>query len=152
MREDKYWHNQLRKASIDQSIDSLTKNNVKYRDSLTLMFCALMTYYIIALELNASLFWSSPEVIQAAPFAWYGKLTLNPFKNCFLWFQSRCSIYSHFFKPLHQNIHKFWHQALTVMKIAVEDFQKINSSTPHFLHLTSINCSALKIRLFWHVL
>ena len=31
-RKDKYWKNQLRKTSIDQSIDPLTTNNAIYRD------------------------------------------------------------------------------------------------------------------------
>ena len=31
--------------------------------------------------------------------------------------QSRCSIYSHFLKPLHWNIHELWHQTLLVMEI-----------------------------------
>ena len=35
-RKDKYWKNQLRKTSIDQSIDPLTTNNAIYRDLLTL--------------------------------------------------------------------------------------------------------------------
>ena len=60
--------------------------------------------------------------------------------------QSRCSIYSHFLKPLHWNIHELLQQLPIVMKTTVEDFEKIVKS-PHFLHLTSINWLVLKIRL-----
>ena len=63
---------------------------------------------------------------------------LENFEKLFLMIQSRCSIYSHFLKPLRWNIHKLWHQALTVMKTTAEDFENIVRS-PHFLHLTHIN-------------
>ena len=39
--------------------------------------------------------------------------------------QSHCNINSHYLKLFHGNIHKLWHQALIVMKITVEDFEKI---------------------------
>ena len=42
--------------------------------------------------------------------------------------QSRCSIYNHSLKPLHGNIHEFWNQVLTVMKI--RRFRKYRK-TPH---------------------
>ena len=38
--------------------------------------------------------------------------------------QSLYSIYNHLLKPLHWNIHELWHQALIVMKITEEDFEK----------------------------
>ena len=60
--------------------------------------------------------------------------------------QSHCNITSHYLKLFHGNIHKLWHQALIVMKITVEDFENIVTS-PHFLHLVSINWLVLKIRL-----
>ena len=72
------------------------------------------------------------------------KNNLETFEKLFSMIQSRCSIYCHFLEPLHWNIHKLWHQAL-LLKIAVEDFKKIVKS-PHFLHLTSINWLAPKIR------
>ena len=53
---------------------------------------------------------------------------LETFEKLFSMIQSRSSIYNHFLKPLHRNIHKLWHQAVTVMKITVEDFEKIVSS------------------------
>ena len=68
------------------------------------------------------------------------------FEKLFSMIWSRCSIYSHFLKPLHWNIHELWYQALVVMKTAVEDFEKIVKS-PHFLCLSSINWLVLKIRL-----
>ena len=36
--------------------------------------------------------------------------------------QSDCSIYSHFLKPLHWNIHELWYQALIAMKIIGHSF------------------------------
>ena len=36
LRKDKYWHNQLRKASMNQSIDLLATNDAIYCDSLFL--------------------------------------------------------------------------------------------------------------------
>ena len=36
LRKDKYWHNQLSEASIDQLTDPLTTNNAICHDSLTL--------------------------------------------------------------------------------------------------------------------
>ena len=57
---------------------------------------------------------------------------LETFEKLFSMIQSRCNIYSHFLKPLHWNIHKLWHEALIVMKIAVEDLEK-NSYVSSFL-------------------
>ena len=45
-----------------------------------------------------------------------GKWSWNFWKTVFL-IQSGCSIYSHFMKPLHWNIHELWHKVLIVMKI-----------------------------------
>ena len=71
---------------------------------------------------------------------------LENFEKLSSMIQSCSSIYIHFLKPLHWNIHELWHQALAVMKITVKDFEKIVKS-PHFLHLTSINWLVLKTRL-----
>ena len=96
--------------------------------------------------------------------AWMSAFLKQPWRNtrsslCIIWennletleklfsmIQSRCSIYSHFLKPLHSNIHELWHQTLMIMKISVEDFEKIVKS-PHFFHIIFVNWLVLKIRL-----
>ena len=45
---------------------------------------------------------------------------LETLEKLFFMIQSGCSIYSHFLKPLHRDIHELWHQALIVMKITVQ--------------------------------
>ena len=67
---------------------------------------------------------------------------LETFEKLFAMIQSHCSIYSHFLKPLHWNIHELWHEALIVMKI--RRFRK-NVKSSHFLHLTSINWLLLNV-------
>ena len=45
---------------------------------------------------------------------------IETLQKLFYMIQSRCSIYSHFLKPLHWNIHQLWHQAL----ISNEDYSR----------------------------
>ena len=47
-------------------------------------------------------------------------------ENFFSMIQSRCSIYSHY-NEIITMIDELWHQELTVMKITVDDFEKIVS-------------------------
>ena len=91
-----------------------------------------VTHYCTWIECQP--FWSSPEVIQEARFGQYRKIILKPLKNC---------IYSHFLEWLNWNTHELLHQVLIVMKITVEEIEKIVKSH-RFLHLTSTNWLVLK--------
>ena len=73
---------------------------------------------------------------------------LETFEKLLSMTQSRCIIYRYFLKPLLWNIHELWHQALMIMKITVEDFEKIVKA-PRFLHHISISWLVLKIRLYF---
>ena len=48
---------------------------------------------------------------------------LETFEKLFPIIQSGCSIYSHFLKPLHWNIHELWHQAIIVIKFTLYNSQ-----------------------------
>ena len=47
---------------------------------------------------------------------------LETLEKLFFMIQSGCSIYSHFLKPLHLNIHELLLQALIVIKIILHSF------------------------------
>ena len=51
---------------------------------------------------------------------------LETFEKLFSMIQSGCSIYSHFLKSLHWNIHELWHKAPKVMKITIHSLRAIN--------------------------
>ena len=53
------------------------------------------------------------------------KNNLETFEKLFSMIQSGSSIYSHFLKPLHWDIHELWHQALMVMKITEQSITAI---------------------------
>ena len=101
-------------------------------------------YTFIALELNASLFKVALEEYKKHALSNMGK------KSCNLRKTVLCdSITLQYIQSLPETIalkyYKLWHQVLMVIKITVEDFEKIVTS-PYFLQLTSINWLVLKIR------
>ena len=51
---------------------------------------------------------------------------LETFEKLFSMIRSGCSIYSHFLKQLHWNIHELWHKAPIVMKITVHFLRASN--------------------------
>ena len=53
---------------------------------------------------------------------------LETFEKLFSMIQSDCSIYCHFRKPLHWNIHELWHRAPIVMKITVDSLRASNGT------------------------
>ena len=94
------------------------RSRVEYFYSL--IFFVFITSHIIALELNTSLF--KVVLNTRSRFCTIWESNIETFERLFYMIQSGCSIYSHFVKPLHWNIHELWHQAFIVMKITEHSF------------------------------
>ena len=78
-----------------------------------------VTHYCARIECN---FLKQPWSNTRSKFCAIWENNIETLQKLFHMIQSRCSIYSHFLKPLHWNIHELWHQALIVMKITVHSF------------------------------
>ena len=94
------------------------RSKVEYFYSL--IFFVFITSHIIALELNTSLF--KVVLNTRSRFCTIWESNIETFERLFYMIQSGCSIYFHFVKPLHWNIHELWHQAFIVMKITEHSF------------------------------
>ena len=71
-------------------------------------------------------FLKQPWSIKRSTFCAIWENNLETFEKLFSMIQSGCSIYSHFLKPLHWNIHELWHKAPIVMKITVHFLRASN--------------------------
>ena len=97
------------------------------------------------LELNASLFKAAVSHVRSTLCAiWKNNFEIS--EELFAIIQVHSSIYIHFLKPLHWNIHELWPQELIVMKI--RKFRK-NSSISSFLALQFTINWLLKVMWKW---
>ena len=78
-----------------------------------------VTHYCARIECN---FLKQPWSNTRSKFCAIWENNIETLQKLFYMIQSRCSIYSHFLKPLHWNIHELWHHALILMKITVHSF------------------------------
>ena len=78
-----------------------------------------VTHYCARIECN---FLKQPWSNTRSKFCAIWENNIETLQKLFYMIQSRCSIYSHFLKPLHWNIHQLWHHALILMKITVHSF------------------------------
>ena len=78
-----------------------------------------VTHYCARIECN---FLKQPWSNTRSKFCAIWENNIETSQKLFYMIQSRCSIYSHFLKPLHWNIHQLWHHALILMKITVHSF------------------------------
>ena len=78
-----------------------------------------VTHYCARIECN---FLKQPWSNTRSKFCAIWEKNIETLQKLFYMIQSRCSIYSHFLKPLHWNIHQLWHHALILMKITVHSF------------------------------
>ena len=78
-----------------------------------------VTHYCARIERN---FLKQPWSNTRSKFCAIWENNIETLQKLFYMIQSRCSIYSHFLKPLHWNIHQLWHHALILMKITVHSF------------------------------
>ena len=101
---------------------SLISMYVQEQGGILLKFNILRLHYVRhhCARIKCQPFWSSPEVIQEARFAQYGKIILKPLKNCFIWL-NLVAVFT-VISWNHYNIHELLHQALIVMKITVHPF------------------------------
>ena len=77
-------------------------------------------------------FLKQPWSIKKSSLCTIWEINLETSEKLFSMIQSGCSIYSHFLKPLHWNIHELWHKAPIVMKITVHSI-RVSKWTLHLL-------------------